>query len=106
MSPEGTQEGKNTCRQVDIRLQPLPMVNPEETEDTASDNGSETVSPTVMSDSLPPMDCSPPGSSVYGILQAKILEWIAIPFSRESSQPRDRFPALQADSLPSEPPNS
>ena len=37
-----------------------------------------------------PMDCSPPGSSVHGILQARILEWVAIPFSRESSQPRDR----------------
>ena len=36
------------------------------------------------------MDCSPPGSSVCGILQARILEWIAIPFSRGSSQPRDR----------------
>ena len=37
-----------------------------------------------------PMDCSPPGSSVYGILQARILEWIAIPFSRGSSQPRNQ----------------
>ena len=37
-----------------------------------------------------PMDCSPPGSSVHGILQARILECIAIPFSRGSSQPRDR----------------
>ena len=35
-------------------------------------------------------DCSPPGSSVHGIFQARILEWEAIPFSRESSQPRDR----------------
>ena len=35
------------------------------------------------------MDCSPPGSSVYGILQARILEWVAISFSRGSSQPRD-----------------
>ena len=52
-----------------------------------------------------PMDCSPPGSSVYGILQARILEWVAIPFSRGSSQPRDltQVSALQADSLPSEP---
>ena len=31
------------------------------------------------------MDCSPPGSSVHGILQARILEWLAIPFSRGSS---------------------
>ena len=37
-----------------------------------------------------PMDCSPPGSSVHGIFQARILEWAAISFSRGSSQPRDR----------------
>ena len=36
------------------------------------------------------MDCSLPGCSVHGILQAKILEWVAIFFSRESSRPRDR----------------
>ena len=35
------------------------------------------------------MDCSPPGSSVHEILQTRILEWVAIPFSRGSSQPRD-----------------
>ena len=35
-----------------------------------------------------PMDCSPPDSSVQGILQARILEWVAIPFSRGSSWPR------------------
>ena len=35
-------------------------------------------------------DCSPPGSSVHGILQARILEWIVISFSRESSPPRDQ----------------
>ena len=37
-----------------------------------------------------PTDCSPPGSSVHGILQARILEWVAIFFSRESSQPRNQ----------------
>ena len=37
-----------------------------------------------------PMVCRPPGSSAHGILQAKILESVAIPFSRRSSQPRDR----------------
>ena len=37
-----------------------------------------------------PMDCSPPVSSVHGILQARILEWVAMPSSRGSSQPRDR----------------
>ena len=36
-----------------------------------------------------PVDCSLAGSSVYGILQARILEWVAIAFSRGSSQPRD-----------------
>ena len=36
------------------------------------------------------MGCSPPGSSVRGILQARILEWVAIPFSRGSSRPRDQ----------------
>ena len=35
-----------------------------------------------------PVDCSPPGSSVRGVLQARILEWVAIPFSRGSSQHR------------------
>ena len=37
-----------------------------------------------------PMDCSRPGSSVHGIFQARILEWVAISFSRGTSQPRDR----------------
>ena len=37
-----------------------------------------------------PMDCSPPGSSVHGILQARILEWVAISFSRGSSQLSDQ----------------
>ena len=37
-----------------------------------------------------PMDCSPPGFSAHGILQARILEWVAIPFPRGSSWPRDQ----------------
>ena len=37
-----------------------------------------------------PMDYSPPGSSVYGIFQARMLEWVAISYSRGSSQPKDR----------------
>ena len=36
-----------------------------------------------------PIDCSPPGSSVHGILQARILEWVAMPFFRGSSRPRN-----------------
>ena len=42
-----------------------------------------------------PMDCNPPGSFDHGILQARILVCVAIPFSRESSQPRDRTLCLQ-----------
>ena len=66
------------------------------------------VSRSVGSDLLLPTDCSPPGSSVHGILQARIVAWVAISFSRGSSTPRDQTPvscsALQADFLPSEPP--
>ena len=36
-----------------------------------------------------PMGCSPPGSSIQGILQARILQWVAMSFSRDFSQPRD-----------------
>ena len=52
------------------------------------------------------MDCSPPGSSVHGILQARILEWVAMPSSRGSSQPRDRTmsPALAGMFFTTEPP--
>ena len=37
-----------------------------------------------------PMDCSLPGSSVHGIFQARVLEWVAISFSKGSSLPRDQ----------------
>ena len=37
------------------------------------------------------MDCSPPGSSAHGILQARILEWVAMPSSKGSSRPRDIY---------------
>ena len=48
-----------------------------------------------------PMDCSPPGFSVHGILQARIVEWIAFPSPEELPNPgiEPWFPALQADSL-------
>ena len=52
------------------------------------------------------MDSCPPGSSVHGIFQARILEWVAISSSRGSSQPRDRTGVSciwQADSLPLRP---
>ena len=45
----------------------------------------------VVPDSLLPMDCSPLGSSVHWILQERILEWVAISFSRGSLQPRDQI---------------
>ena len=67
---------------------------------------SESVTCSVVSESFDPVDWSPPGFSVRGILQARILEWVAIPFSRGSSRPRMEpgSSALQAGSLPSEPP--
>ena len=57
-----------------------------------------------------PIDCNPPGSSVHGIFQARILEWVASSFSRGSSQLRDFSDpqiepgslTLRADALPSE----
>ena len=53
-----------------------------------------------------PVDCSLPGFTVHGILQARILEWVAISSSRGSSHPgiEPWSPALQADSLLSESP--
>ena len=57
----------------------------------------------AVSGSLWPLDCGPPGSSVRGILQARMLEWAAMPSSRASSPPRDRIRSsceLQADSSP------
>jgi len=57
------------------------------------------------------MDCSLPGSSVHGLIQARILTWVAISYFRGSSQPRDQstsaFPALAsgyfANELPGKP---
>ena len=57
-----------------------------------------------MPDSFDRMDCSSPGSSVHGISQARILEWVAIPFSRDLPDPGIVLASLglllQADSLP------
>ena len=46
-----------------------------------------------------PMDCNLAGSSAHGIFHGRILEWVAIPFSREILPIEPRSPALQADSL-------
>ena len=65
-----------------------------------------TLTCSVVSNSLRPMDCSPPVSSVHGIFQARILEWVAIFYSGGSSWPRGSNQGLlhllywQADSLP------
>ena len=48
------------------------------------------VSSSVMSDSLDSLDCNPTGSSVHGMSQTRILEWVAISFSRGSFPPRDQ----------------
>ena len=55
------------------------------------------------------MDCNPPGSSVQGILQARILEWVAMPYPRDLPDPGIEpmsltSPAWQAGSLPPTPP--
>ena len=57
-----------------------------------------------MAESQDPMDCSLPGSSVHGIIQARILEWVALSFSRASSDPGigSESLALKADSLQTE----
>ena len=58
----------------------------------------------VVSDSLLPHDCSPPGSSDHGILQARILKWVVMAFSRCLPDPGilPGSPTLQTDSLPFE----
>ena len=55
-----------------------------------------------------PMNCSTPDSSVHGVFQARIFEWVAITFPGDlpNTGIESRSPALQADSLPFEPPSS
>ena len=65
-----------------------PVTSAERTNDYLTHSESESHS--VVSSPLPPMDCNPPGSSVHGILQARILDWVAISFSRGPSPARDQ----------------
>ena len=60
---------------------------------------SESVSCSAMFDPLGPIDCGPPGSSVHGSLQARTLEWVAMPSSRGSSNPgiKPTSPALSGE---------
>ena len=70
--------------------------------------GGDLVTKLCLPLETPQTVCSLPGFSVHRILQARILEWVAISFSRGSSRPRDRTqtPALQAESLPTELPGN
>ena len=63
-------------------------------------------SPSVVSDSCDPMNCSLPGSSVHGTCQARTLEWLPFPSLEDLPDPgvEPRSSTLQADALPSEPP--
>ena len=60
----------------------------------------------MVSDSCDPVNCSPVGASVHGISQARILERVAFPSPGDLADPeiKPRSPALQADSLSTEPP--
>ena len=88
-----------------VRWYLLPYIQGSTT-DNIQDSRCESLSCSVLSDSATSVDCSPAGSSVHGILQARILEWVAILFSRDLPDPAVELesPALQADSLLSEPP--
>ena len=55
--------------------------------DNLRDNENNSVSHSVVSNSCNPMDCIPPGSSVHGLSQVRMLEWVAIPFSRNLPNP-------------------
>ena len=72
-----------------------------------SDSGFQKMDTQLCPTLCDPMDCSLPGSSIRGIFQARILEWVAISFSRKEDLPdpriKSRFLALQADALPSKP---
>ena len=63
------------------------------------------LSHSAVSNSWDPIDCNLPGSSVHGILQARILEWVAIPSPGDLPDPgiEPRSPALRVDSLLTEP---
>ena len=93
----------------DPGIQPASLMSPASaggffTTCTTSEAQSEGVSWSVVA--WDPMNCSLPGSSVHGILQARMLDWKPFPSSEDLPDPgiKPRSPALQANSLPSEPP--
>ena len=83
LSPGPTESSQSWGEVVSITYTPI-FIN--ETGSRGKGNVLVTQSYPTVGD---PMDCSPPGSSVHGVPQAGILEWIAILFSRGSSQPRE-----------------
>ena len=70
-----------------LQTDTLPSEPPGKPKDTLESESEVAQSCPILCD---PMDCSLPGSSIHGILQATVLEWVAISFSRGSSQPRDQ----------------
>ena len=84
----------------------LPFPSPRDLPDPGIKSGSSAFQADALPSEPPcnPMDCGLPGSSVHGILQARILKWVAIPFSGDLCDPgvEPRSPTLQTDSLPTE----
>ena len=77
----------------DLRIQPMSLVSPAVADGFFTSWATRVVHAKSLHSSLDlcnPVDCSMPGSSVHRILQARILEWVAMPSSRGSSRPRDR----------------
>ena len=69
---------------------PLPLSPTSSLPPPPTDNGLKVLVTQLCQTLCDPMDCSPPSSSVHGILQERILVWVAMPFSRRSSQYRGR----------------
>ena len=93
-------EADQDCQDMDACLRSGDLLGPAHTtvhlsfqlclHDSTFSSLSLLFSRSVVFNSCNPMDCSLPGSSFYGMFQARILEWVAISFSRGSSRPRNR----------------
>ena len=106
-------KGYNSCY-AGVALSPLPFTSCflslifNISHDCPGCSGWVSENRSVVFDSLWPHGCSLPGLSVHGILQARILEWVVVPFSRGSSQPRDwtQVSRTAYGFLPTEPPGT
>ena len=89
-----------------VKAMVFPVVMYGREHQTIKKNESQSVSRSVVSNSLQHHDCGPPGSSVHGILQQEYQSGLSFPLPRDLSDPgtEPRCSALQADSLLSEPP--